>query len=152
MLSKSKAASLLGLALTLAFFSVWYLVMIRQIGGAAPSMRPFQLFRWIFLLAPLLIVPKIWEFIKVAAIGDVLTFDRTTDRVLRNGTILSPLSQIDYVQIRTFPDPEGSHYHRVSVLLKDGTKIEIHQSSDQELISSLAENIADYAGVQVVKK
>jgi len=147
---------LIGLAFLLVCFGGWYY----QFLFLPYTHLSKQLYNWpmlpLFLLAPLLLLPAILREARIAGAGQVFTFDRSTDRLLRNRTLLCAMSMIDFVELRTisvvYADSNDYTGYEISVICRDDKKHKIADGVDEGELLHLAGEIADYAGLKVVQK
>ena len=77
---------------------------------------------------------------------------KQTNDFLKNSERKFKLSDIQNVQIRKYEDSEGDDDYRLSLVLKDHGKFFIDRSSNEDAICEMAEEIADFVGVEIKTK
>jgi len=146
------------LAFYLAFFAFWYYGTL-DLGKIPDGVHLFDHvldrlsanpFLWLFVLFPVLSVPYIFKSLRIAVMGEELTFDGMTRTVLKNQKRLAGFNEIAYLQMRTIRGK--SKEHRLTAVLQTGDKIEIYTSDTAHEIMALADDAADILGVRVVRK
>jgi len=108
-------------------------------------------FLWLFVLAPVFFVPAMFNAIRIAVVGEEITFNGITRTVLKNQKRLAGFDEIAYLQIRTIRGAEDAE-HILTAMLQTGNKIEIYTSMIASDIIALADDAADILGVRVVRK
>jgi len=108
-------------------------------------------FLWLFVLAPVFFVPAMFNAIRIAVVGEEITFNGITRTVLKNKKRLAGFDEIVYLQIRTIRGAEDAE-HILTAMLQTGNKIEIYTSMIASDIIALADDAADILGVRVVRK
>jgi len=89
--------------------------------------------------------------IRIAVVGEEITFNGITRTVLKNKKRLAGFDEIVYLQIRTIRGAEDAE-HILTAMLQTGNKIEIYTSMIASDIIALADDAADILGVRVVRK
>lgn len=148
-ITKSRIRAASQLVFMVLFFVAWYsfLFGLNRNSDEAPA-----LFMLLFWLAPLFSVPEIIRQTQVLTSGETFVLTRDTGTIERNGTCIALFGDVARIQIRTFRDPEGANDYRLSIVLKNDAKLRIHQSSDANEISDLAEDLADLLMAEVTRK
>jgi len=156
-ISESRLHAIGFLALYLGFFAFWYYLTL-DLGKIPTGVHLFdhvldrlsaQPMLWLFVLAPVLSVPYIFKCLRIAVVGEELTFNGVTRTVLKNHKRLAGFNEISYLQIRTIQGKSAEH--RLTAVLQMGDKIEIRTSNSSDIIA-LADDVADILGVRVVRK
>ena len=155
--TRSRARSLFELLGTLTFFAVWYLWLF---GMTRPSAGDFierireltaeQPFMWVFVLAPLLAVPRLLRLAMFVAQGESFSFNALTRTVSRNGEVVARFDEVEGLQIRTIGG-ELAEY-RLSMVLRGGDRVTLDQDSDIDGICGIADAIADVTGTSISRK
>jgi hypothetical protein len=147
------------LAIFLVFFAFWYYNLL-DLGKIPDGVRPFdhvldrlsaEPFLWLFVLAPVFFVPAIFNALRIAVVGEEITFNGMTRTVLKNQQLLAGFDEIAYLQIRTIRGAEDEE-HILTAMLKTGGKVEIYTCMIAPDIMALADDAADILGVRVVRK
>ena len=115
------------------------------------SNDPFQ---WLFVLAPLLIIPHTYFGLKNIVRGTTFTFDGHQGLLFKNGNLLVPLAEIQEVQLRPIfmgGSRHGNYPYRLTVVPANGKKIKIIHMGWEGNIAELANDIAKMANVEVKK-
>ena len=157
-ITESRLSHIGSMVLLIVFNALWYYILMR-LEKVPEGVRPFdhlldrlsaEPFLWLFVLAPALSVPKIFNSLWIAVVGEEITFNGMTRTVLKNQKRLAGFDDIAYLQIRTIKGEDTEHI--LTVRLLRGDEIEIHTSSNASEIIALADDIADILDVRVVRK
>jgi len=157
-ITESRLPAIGWLAFYLGFFALWYYGTL-DLGKIPDGVRLFDhvLDRlsaepslWLFVLSPVLFVPYIFKGLRIAVMGEKLTFNGMTRTVLKNQKRLAGFNEIAYLQIRTIRGK--SEVHRLTAVLQTGDKIEIYTGDNAHEIMALADDAAEILGVRVVRK
>jgi hypothetical protein len=148
-ITKSRIRAASQLVFTVLFISAWYSFLFAL--NSSPDDAP-ALFKLLFWLAPLFSVPEMVRQTQVLTSGETFVLTRDTGTIERNGMCMALFSDVARIQIRTFRDPEGGSDYRLSIVLKNDEKLRIHQSSDANEVSDLAEDLADLLTVEITRK
>src|SRR5262249_6604922 len=107
--SECRLSHIGGLAICLVFFAWWYYTLL-DLGKIPDGVHPFdhvldrlsaEPFLWLFVLAPVFFVPAMFNAIRIAVVGEEITFNGITRTVLKNKKRLAGFDEIVYLQIRT---------------------------------------------------
>jgi hypothetical protein len=157
-ITESRLPAIGWLAVYLGFFSFWYYFTL-DLGKIPEGARLFDHVHdrlsaepslWLFVLSPVFFIPYIFKGLRIAVIGEKLTFNGMTTTVLKNRKRLAGFNEIAYLQIRTIRGK--SEAHRLTAALQTGDKVEIYTSDNAHEIMALADDAADILGVRVVRK
>jgi hypothetical protein len=107
---------------------------------------------WGFIIFPLFTLPHIIEGIKIVIHGEKHEIDADKKEIRKNNKKIAHFSDIRAIQIRRIPDSDGPDEFRISLILENGTKIRIKQSSNHERISELVDDMADILKVEIISK
>ncbi len=139
---KNRLPRLLEFLLGAGFLGVWYFALFSRYSAGGPAVEQVGLL--VFALFPVVAAgPTLFDLLAVALAGDVFMFYRATDRVVRNGRVICPVSQVGGVVLR------GGQEAVLSLALQDGTRIRVDRSWRGDL-ASVAKAIAEFVGVEVV--
>lgn len=108
---------------------------------------------WIWPLLFVAAIPEIVRSVKIIAFGQELRFDGSARTIVKNGGEQSfSFDEVGHLQIRTIDGGEGGDSSRLTLILKDGRKIEIERSDDGADIMALTDDGADILNVPIVRK
>jgi len=156
--SESRLSHIVALAIYPVFFALWYYFLL-DLGKIPDGVHPFdhlldrlsaEPFLWLFVLAPVFFVQAIFNSLRIAVVGEEITFHGITRTVLKNQKRLAGFDEIAYLQIRTIRGAEDAE-HILTAVLQAGNKIEIDTSSNVSDIIALADDVADILGVRVIR-
>jgi hypothetical protein len=167
---KTRAGGLRNVLGVLAFYAIWYGALLAKplselwhaghmsavlfsLEGWVTLVRSVthdSIIVWFFLCAPLLGLPQLIGQVKISLFGEVLLFDGFAKTVVRDSEQPTKLSDRGGVEIKSVLDDEGPDKYRVSVLLKDGSRLLVSESSDVGQMTKLAGDIAGVLNTKVV--
>lgn len=107
-----------------------------------------------FWIGPLISVPEIFRQLSVVMSGETFVLSRDMGTIERNGTRVAQFNDVARVQIRSIGSGgwgEGDSY-RLSRVLNSDEKLRLDQSSDENEITDVADDVADILGVEVTRK
>ena len=146
-----------------AFLVVWYPLVFGM--AATPSSLESwiyqieskltkQPFLWLFLLAPLLVIPDFLAGIRILFTGETFTFDGSLDVLRRNEQPMARLSEIQGIQTRRIlvSGGQGGNLYRLTVTLVNGKKLTIVPTDGEEEVTEVANEIARLTNVEVTKR
>lgn len=148
-LTTSRLAVGLQFGFTTVFLIAWYSFLFVRKSGPDDSSSLFMLLFWV---APLFGLPELLRQIRTLISGETFTLDRKTGLIERNGVRVARFPDVERVQIRTITGPESGSEYRLSIALKNGEKIRIAHSSNEEDMTAIAEELADLLNVEVGRK
>jgi hypothetical protein len=169
-LKKTRAGGLRNLIGTVIFFVFWYGILFAWLwpelwrrGGLVNFIFSIRDWVWLlqtitskqpmlglFILVPLLALPKVFKAIKISLFGEVFLFDAFAKTVSRDGKQKAMFGDIRGVELRYFSDEDSNDY-RVSVLLNSGSSLYITESNNHEQMANAAADIASVLNTEVVK-
>ena len=153
-LTRGRLRSVVGIVLWAAFCAYWYSSVLNVEERPAGTSLLEYLTENPSLLAvfvvPLLGVPWVLNAIRVSVLGETLRFDGAMRTVTRNRRVLATFDDVKHLQLRS----TGGHdkVHWLTMILRDGKKLEIEHGSDLAEVVALADGIADVVRVEVVRK
>lgn len=169
-LRKARASGLRNLIGTIMFFALWYGCMFAELwqelwrkgllldfifsieawGTLLQTVAHENPVGLLFILVPLLGLPELFKSIKTALLGEVFLFDGSAKAISMDTKQRASFADIRGVEIRDLSD-EDSNSYRVSVLLNDGSSMQITESKDHEQMAVAASDIARVLNAEVVK-
>ena len=138
-------------ALEVVFFAAFLLYWFWVAFGPKHTDDPFWQ-RALLAIAPLVFARYMLGRFKVALHGDSFLFDAQRKSIERNGQRIAAFGDIEGIQIRTFPDPDGGDSHRLSLVFKNGEKTVLDQHNNWNQILGAAYAVARILGVEVSQK
>ena len=163
-LTKSKIAYLGNLC---GIFALMLCVILWFIYDQNLQGWPWGKIKILRLFIPLIILIVVMSYdvfakVRVVLRGETFTFDRATNRFMRNAEAISPLTNIDRVRLRMhYPGPGMEYEYSVErfnqltrcslhLVLRDNTEIAIvERSRKKDEMHDLAMEIADYVDVSL---
>lgn len=156
--TRSRARGLFEVLFGLAFFVIWYSVLL---GMTRPSAGDFierireltaqQPVMWFFVLMPLLGVPRLLRSAMVVARGESFSFNAATRTVSRNREVVARFDEVEGLQVRNIGG-NGATEYRLSMVLRGGDRITLDQGADFDGICGVADAIADMTGTSISRK
>lgn len=146
----SVVGAVLAVVYHLGFFALWYSFLLYA--GSLRDQLSENWMLWIFVLAPLLSLPTLFQLLRTCLMGRVYEFDTMTRTVRRNGNDMARFDNIQRVQLRTIHDSDSADEYRLSLVLNDGSKIPLAHTQNEERVAQAADDIADLLKVDVVRK
>jgi hypothetical protein len=144
---KSRARAALECLAFATFLCYWLWVTI----GPNHTDDPLWM-RALLASLPLLLARYMLGRLKVAMRGDSFLFDAQRKTIERNHQMIASFDDIERVQIRTYPDPDGGDRHRLSLVFRNGEKTVLDEHGNWEQILGAAYAVARILGVEVSKK
>lgn len=106
----------------------------------------------LFLLLPLFLLKKFFNFLKIITFGENVVFDGESKKVYKSSKQICNFEVVEKVQIRLISGIDSADQFRLSLVLNDGTKIFIEESNVESIIKEIAEGIAEIIDVSVIFK
>ena len=103
------------------------------------------------LLVPVVLMPKLSDYMRIINEGQTFVFDRQNDQLLHNGTLIALISSIAYLQVYTHI-ARGPYEHSLFAVLTDNEKTRIDRGVDLREVLGIAEEIARYLQVKILMK
>lgn len=128
----------------LSFCAAWYWVLLDDASGGA--------LKWLFFLLPLVffwyVLGSPGRMMRLALRREIWILDRESQRVTRGGRSLGAIADFAAVRVRVRVY-EGRERCRVDLMRIDGTKVLVEESGDRSATLALADELADFLGVDV---
>jgi len=139
-----------GLVFGLVFLPFWcWLVFFDGADGPA---RPTSWVFWLFLVIALGLAGETLKDLVAFFPRRTFVFDGTTRSVMRDGKQIARFGDVARVQLRVIEDGAARTEYRLSLALKDGSKVAIAQTTAQARAREAAQETANLLGVELVDK
>ena len=123
--TKSRLSNFGRLALLIVFFCVWNFFLLGSKGT-----ETYNLIKFLCMLLSLILLPAIYQSLKIVVVGERFSFDGVQRTILKNQKSLARFGEVAHLQIKTIgPSGDVPETHHLSVVLESGKKIEIHNSN-----------------------
>ena len=130
---------------------VWCIIWIVVFMLVQPSGVEFIFLGLLILLLPAILIPRIYNHIKLGNESETIIFDQSNNHVLNNENLVASIDNIEYLQVFAHI-ARGPYEFSLLAVLKNGQKIQIDRTVSAEEIYSLAEEIAKFLGVKILNK
>lgn len=147
-IKKSKLIHIFKLMFYVIFTSLWYFVLLNKMNSYISKSYWFV----IFYLAPIFCFVEILRSCKIIIGNDVFYFNLVTHEIFLDKKRLRYFDDVYSIQIRSIFNSDSSKYYRLSLILKDESKIRVGQSTNYDKALDVAEELADLLHVSITEK
>ena len=154
--SKSKISNLLSALFAVAFLTVWYYGLLNPFFGQNDMIiqmvndikqNPVIL---IFYLAPFALIKQVIKNIKVVLNGSEMFFNKESSQVSDGSKKITNFINVAFVQLRTIH--LDSNDYRLSLVLRDSSKIFVETFHRESEAVQVAEIIADFVDCEFKRR
>jgi hypothetical protein len=157
---------LLGISLLIFLIAVFvgcYYYFVIEIGSIPEGAQPFDYiltrlsakpYVWlIILVGPVLLLPTMYELLKIAAVGKQLSIDGVRRAILENQKLLARFDEVEHLQLwTTYDEADKKYNYSLIAVLGSGKEIQIYYSDNGNEIIAIADDVADIMKVKVINK
>ncbi len=151
-ISQGRTETLVRLLIWIGVVLIFYLVILSDAaltGGPSKWSDGGGWHFWALLLFPVFLLPYLFSLVRGLLRVDELVFDSAAKQLLRRKRSLAAFSDIREIRLQTV---HGTcEEFRLSAILNNGRRIELFETEAPAVIESLAAEICDLLGVQLIR-